>query len=1000
MNKITNSFRIMMFLVFSIIISPTVFSQTVFINNDSSGVTQSEWKDQITLSYKFAQGITSVNFTIYVDADNNQMLDNNDIQAGPSFDLVDGSAMDSESNPGIFTIYFDKDNPLDFPLQNIVNTPMLLNFDDGTNKDTVSHIVNPIAGYTLSGTVTNPANTPGLVVMAEYRPEDNPNKDVPDEDFEVITLTGPTGSYSMSVPDDQARTIRIATGDFLQVLQTAYVPPVPYEMEITSNQTALDFAYTEATEFISGNVMEYQGDPLENVDIYAELRSTPDKSTEQEGLEVNGRTDQNGDYTVGVVPGVWQVGVSGDYARQNGYMEPRNHDSVEVTTGTVSNIDFVLYPADDSITGTVTMDSNPFQNIRVYAYNDTTGYSWTYTNANGEFSLNVTGNHYYNVSIEWDMIPGGHVVEPNSHYLMAGSSNADFEIVEEKFPAKIYGTITNENGPIENAEVEIWPADVNKENPMDNGNNYMTAYTDANGRYMLMVDPGEYFLMSRAYKNMPTYYDENSGTGRMDSAKVVVLASNDSLDGFDIELKLGSALYGNVKYDTGEPYNHPYAYVVVMDSAFFTDEFLYGNGDKDNGMMTYWEAPVDSMGNYSIDFVPPGKHYIFLDGWEDLYFYPSNSNDPTTAMLVDFPKDQDTYAGFQIFKLSPEPYLEWATDVPNDQGLQVELRIRASEWDITLETDDPRKNSTDDGISYFPVANYSVWRGEPEYHLLKTTVPSAEEYFAGEPEMENGDQFHKDDFIWTYIDRIEPAGLDKFNYIAPTLHDSTGNMFMEYGFMVVGKGILASGVIYSNIKMGYSVDNIHPMTPSNVISEMVGETSMKMSWENEEDVDFEYYSVYKGSSPDFTPSQDNLVLQTEEKWFIDNDIVIGNTYHYVIASVDDAMNHSFTPVNTVSITSTGTEQGLIPEDFELSQNFPNPFNPSTILKFGLPEASEVHLVVYDMLGREVAVLVNGKEMNAGYHEVTFNASQLASGVYFYRINAGDFSQIKKMLLMK
>ena len=89
----------------------------------------------------------------------------------------------------------------------------------------------------------------------------------------------------------------------------------------------------------------------------------------------------------------------------------------------------------------------------------------------------------------------------------------------------------------------------------------------------------------------------------------------------------------------------------------------------------------------------------------------------------------------------------------------------------------------------------------------------------------------------------------------------------------------------------------------------------------------------------------------------------------------------------------------IPEQYQLSQNYPNPFNPTTNIKFSLPQAGQVSLVVYDMLGREVTKLVD-ENMSAGSHQVQFNATNLASGIYLYRIEAGNFVSIKKMLLMK
>ena len=89
----------------------------------------------------------------------------------------------------------------------------------------------------------------------------------------------------------------------------------------------------------------------------------------------------------------------------------------------------------------------------------------------------------------------------------------------------------------------------------------------------------------------------------------------------------------------------------------------------------------------------------------------------------------------------------------------------------------------------------------------------------------------------------------------------------------------------------------------------------------------------------------------------------------------------------------------IPTDFNLSQNYPNPFNPYTVIFFQLPVTRNVTLKVYDVLGNEIAVLVN-EEKQAGNHEIDFNASLLSSGVYFYQLKAGEFSETKKMILLR
>ncbi len=97
---------------------------------------------------------------------------------------------------------------------------------------------------------------------------------------------------------------------------------------------------------------------------------------------------------------------------------------------------------------------------------------------------------------------------------------------------------------------------------------------------------------------------------------------------------------------------------------------------------------------------------------------------------------------------------------------------------------------------------------------------------------------------------------------------------------------------------------------------------------------------------------------------------------------------------------TGTrDQKISSLDFNLAQNYPNPFNPSTKIRFTIPHNGNTSLIVYDILGKEINVLIN-REMSAGEYEVTFDGSSLPSGIYFYRLISGKFSQIRKMLMVK
>ena len=135
-------------------------------------------------------------------------------------------------------------------------------------------------------------------------------------------------------------------------------------------------------------------------------------------------------------------------------------------------------------------------------------------------------------------------------------------------------------------------------------------------------------------------------------------------------------------------------------------------------------------------------------------------------------------------------------------------------------------------------------------------------------------------------------------------------------------------------------------------------------------------------------------------WLPYNDGIINNTI-YSLASGQTFIFAGGIGALYVINPNTGIHNisSNIPEEFLLFQNYPNPFNPSTIIRFQIKDSRLVNLKVYDILGKEIETLVNEK-LQPGTYEVTFNASHYPSGVYFYRLQVGDYNESKKMLLIK
>ncbi|HVO73802.1 MAG TPA: T9SS type A sorting domain-containing protein [Ignavibacteriaceae bacterium] len=124
-----------------------------------------------------------------------------------------------------------------------------------------------------------------------------------------------------------------------------------------------------------------------------------------------------------------------------------------------------------------------------------------------------------------------------------------------------------------------------------------------------------------------------------------------------------------------------------------------------------------------------------------------------------------------------------------------------------------------------------------------------------------------------------------------------------------------------------------------------------------------------------------------------NPLAINNEYLFASVELNGVYKRYLSEITDID------EENIIPSKFLLEQNYLNPFNPSTIITFSLPSKSFVTLKVFDFLGKEVATIVS-EELSAGSHNREWNAGNLSSGVYFYRIQAGSFIETKKLILMK
>ena len=180
-------------------------------------------------------------------------------------------------------------------------------------------------------------------------------------------------------------------------------------------------------------------------------------------------------------------------------------------------------------------------------------------------------------------------------------------------------------------------------------------------------------------------------------------------------------------------------------------------------------------------------------------------------------------------------------------------------------------------------------------------------------------------------------------------------------------------------------------------------------------IDNENRTVVIGLLPQFTPEAKpnleigsgviaKLVFEVNDDYVTDitiEEVVLEEPYHrltFVSHGDDGSIVTSSPDIGSTTVALANGADGL-PESYALNQNYPNPFNPSTQISYSLPNAGDVSISVFNVLGQEVMTLVDG-HMEAGVHQVQFDGSAMASGMYFYRINTENFSETKKMVMLK
>ena len=254
-----------------------------------------------------------------------------------------------------------------------------------------------------------------------------------------------------------------------------------------------------------------------------------------------------------------------------------------------------------------------------------------------------------------------------------------------------------------------------------------------------------------------------------------------------------------------------------------------------------------------------------------------------------------------------------------------------------------------------------------------------------------------DSLIWVEVDTVTATGSEAYTVEVSTLIDSTvhGNGITEFKVLAFTN----IGTFHSSPMEGYSIDNLAPEIPSGFTAEIVNQ-GIHLFWEPSNAEDFENFNLERSISNEFT--EYDIIALTETD-YIDTNYTLNENQYYRLSATDQSGNESeYTEVITVMILSTDND--VLPTEFALYQNYPNPFNPRTTIRYDLPKDSYVIMQIFDIQGRKVNTLIDGTK-NAGKNAVIWDATNemgesVSVGMYFYIIQAGEYRNTKKMLLLK
>jgi hypothetical protein len=678
-------------------------------------------------------------------------------------------------------------------------------------------------------------------------------------------------------------------------------------------------------------------------------------------------TDEDGYYALGLLPGTYDI----HYNPLWSHPEYLLFTVLDVTVPPDTTIDVVLEPG-SVISGRVT---DPEDNAVEYAQVEAVDTDYNYiadnwTDESGNYSLTVpSGTYHIHV---W---PYSGDLAPTTIYYVTVPPDTILDI-QLQYPQwrTITGTVTNASAaPMDSVRLDIlndWT-----------GERSDTSITDVTGSYAVKLKDGRYTFIfrtgkwnSQGYPNQlaslpmidifsDTTIDFSLVTGNTLSG-IVTDQSNNPVENANLSFR-ETVTYREIKRVATDAYGNysifliPSSYMLLITPPAFSNVSMQWSEVNFSGIETYnfnlENIPIHNVGNVVFSWGAGQYGLSYNSGGQGFQYPPGQENNQLFRSYLLIAVNNDQISEDEHFQPVSSPhYLLTTPGIVSDQ-------------DGYTMFDDRGSNSP---VGVTVTQNSYTYANDPD-----------DDYVILQLVLRNNDYFAKNIVTGMYFDWDlgDYAGDDAGDYDADHklgyIYSSDAPDSIHVGTMVLSAGGATSYRVYDL----YSEGHLDYQDKYNTLTAGLQQTSIGPG-------DVRYYIA---TGPFNLPpaGQDSIVLAFA--------IVGGDSLPDLQANAAAAQSK----YNTMVSVGEEAESAVIPIVFSLSQNYPNPFNSSTKIKFALPKSETVIIEIYNIIGQKIKTLLN-KSMPAGYHEVEFNGQNLSSGVYLCRIEAGEWRNVKKMVLLK